>query len=104
MTEVSSTTGLSSAALSRIAESRSAAAPARAAETTARAAKTDAVEISDTARLMGKLKELPDVRQDLVNQVRREIALDRYDTPERLDAALDRMIDETAEIDEIFGS
>lgn len=34
------------------------------------------------------------IRTGLVDRVRREIASGTYDTPDKLDAALDRMIDE----------
>jgi hypothetical protein len=33
----------------------------------------------------------PDVRQELVARVRREIQAGTYDTPEKLEAALDRL-------------
>lgn len=54
----------------------------------------DQVEVSGMARLLAKLRELPEVRQGLVDRVRREIESGVYDTPEKLDAALDRLIDE----------
>jgi len=34
------------------------------------------------------------IRQDLVNQIRAEIAAGTYETPEKLDVALDRLLDE----------
>jgi hypothetical protein len=36
----------------------------------------------------------PDIRSELVRRVRREIAAGAYDTPEKLDAALERMLDD----------
>lgn len=36
----------------------------------------------------------PDIRSELVRRVRQEIAAGTYDTPEKLDAALARMLDE----------
>lgn len=36
----------------------------------------------------------PDIRTDLVLRVRREIAAGSYDTPEKLDAALARLLEE----------
>jgi hypothetical protein len=38
----------------------------------------------------------PDVRQDLVTRVRQEIQAGTYDTPEKLEAALDRLADRLA--------
>ena len=36
----------------------------------------------------------PDIRADLVRRVRREIAAGTYETPEKLDAALDRLLED----------
>ena len=52
---------------------------------------SDQVELSRTAQLLSKLAELPDVRQDLVDRVRAEIDAGTYETPEKLDAAIDAM-------------
>lgn len=57
---------------------------------------TDSVELSSTSQLLSRLAELPDVRQDLVDRVKAQIAKGDYDTPEKLDKALDAMIDEVA--------
>jgi anti-sigma28 factor (negative regulator of flagellin synthesis) len=58
--------------------------------------RVDRVEVSDQARLMARMKSMPDVRQNLIDQIKRQIQAGTYDTPERLDTALDRMIDELA--------
>jgi negative regulator of flagellin synthesis FlgM len=61
------------------------------------AAKTpasDTVEISSQARIAAKLAALPDVRSDLVARVKSEIAAGTYDTPEKMNVALDRMLNE----------
>ena len=63
----------------------------------------DQVEVSVTARLMARLKAEPDIRADLVERVRGEIAEGKYETPERMDAALDQMIDESAAFDSAMG-
>ncbi len=39
----------------------------------------------------------PPVRTELVDRIRREIAAGTYDTPEKLEAALDRMVQRLAE-------
>jgi len=54
----------------------------------------DQVELSRTAQLLSKINELPDVRQGLVDRVRAEIESGNYETPEKLDAAVDRLIEE----------
>ncbi len=51
----------------------------------------DTVELSTTAQVLSKLAELPAVRQDLVERVRAEIANGTYDTPDKIDALLDRL-------------
>lgn len=43
-----------------------------------------------------RYKDLPPARDELVARLRREIESGRYDTPERLDAALDRLIGRAA--------
>lgn len=54
----------------------------------------DRVEVSDAARFLAKLNAMPEVRGELVDRVRAEIANGTYDTPEKFDLALDAMIDE----------
>ena len=54
----------------------------------------DRVEVSDHARYLSKVKELPSVRTELVNRVRGEIAEGKYDTPEKLDLAIDALIED----------
>jgi len=54
----------------------------------------DQLDISDKADMVSRVRELPDVRQDLVSRMKAEIASGTYDTDEKLDIALDRMLDE----------
>jgi negative regulator of flagellin synthesis FlgM len=54
----------------------------------------DRVEVSDAARFLAKLNSMPEVRSELVERVRGEIAGGAYDTQEKFDLALDAMIDE----------
>ncbi|MEI8195040.1 MAG: flagellar biosynthesis anti-sigma factor FlgM [Phycisphaerae bacterium] len=54
----------------------------------------DTVEISDVARYLGEVKKLPDIRQEKVDLAKQAIASGTLDTPEKLDAAVGRMIDE----------
>ena len=48
----------------------------------------------DVASWIEKIRQLPDVRRDLVKRVKAEIAAETYDTPERLNTAVDKMMDE----------
>ena len=55
---------------------------------------SDTVEISQQARIAAKLASLPEVRTDLVAQVKAEIEAGTYDTQEKLDIAISRMLNE----------
>lgn len=55
---------------------------------------SDRVELSDRALLLSKLASLPDVRQDVVERARQAIAAGAYDTPDKLNEALDAMLDD----------
>lgn len=57
--------------------------PSASADPTPRRESTDLVSTND-----------PNVRWELVKQIRREIAAGRYETPEKLDCALDRLLEE----------
>ncbi len=57
----------------------------------------DRVELSDTARLLNSMRQMPEIRQDRVDTIRNAIARGVYDTADRLDVALDKMLDEIAD-------
>ena len=57
----------------------------------------DRVELSDHARYLEQLQSLPSVRQQRIADLRQAIADGSYETPQRLGAAIDRMIDEIRE-------
>jgi negative regulator of flagellin synthesis FlgM len=54
---------------------------------------TDCVEISPAAEAAIQAVESKGVRQDLVNSIRAQINAGTYDTPEKFDAALERLLD-----------
>ncbi len=54
----------------------------------------DRVELSTHARLLDRLLRLPDVRDELVERVRHAIADGTYQTPEKLDIATQRLLEE----------
>ncbi len=60
----------------------------------ARANPQDRVELSDHARHLERLKQMPDIRQSKVEAARNAIAEGVYETPDRLRAALLKMLDE----------
>lgn len=54
----------------------------------------DRVEISSAAAAASQAAETGQIRTALVNSIRAQIAAGTYDTPAKLDAALERMFDE----------
>lgn len=54
----------------------------------------DTVEISERARLLSRLRELPAVRADLVQQARANTAAGQYDGAEIPDAIIDRLVED----------
>lgn len=56
----------------------------------------DRVEISDLARMMAKIGQLPAIRHEMVAQVKAQIDAGTYDSPQKLDIAVDRLIDDLA--------
>ena len=56
----------------------------------------DRVEISVAAQEAAQTAETGPIRHALVNMIRAQIAEGTYDTPAKLDAALERMFDEMA--------
>ena len=52
------------------------------------------VDEEELARLVRKAKALPAVREDLVERVRRQIQAGTYETPEKLEIAIERMLEE----------
>jgi negative regulator of flagellin synthesis FlgM len=56
----------------------------------------DEVSISREADILSRIGELPDVRQERIDQIRTEIANGTYETQEKLDLAIARLLDEIA--------
>ena len=54
----------------------------------------DRVELSERAQMMERLRRSSGVRQDVVDRVRAEIDQGSYETPERLEVAIDRLLDD----------
>ncbi len=58
----------------------------------------DRVELSTHARLLDRLLRLPDVRDELVERVRHAIADGTFETPEKLDIAVRRLLEELQDL------
>ncbi len=54
----------------------------------------DSVELSDHAKLLSKLAKLPEIRTSLVDRVRQQIADGTYETPEKIDIAIDNLAED----------
>jgi len=54
----------------------------------------DRVDISPAAQAASRAAEAGGVRQDLVNLIRNQIAAGTYDTPEKMDIAMERLLDQ----------
>ena len=54
----------------------------------------DHVEISPLGRMLDGLTCLPEIRHEKVAEIRQQIAAGTYETPEKMDLALDRLLDE----------
>jgi negative regulator of flagellin synthesis FlgM len=54
----------------------------------------DHVEISPLGQMLDGIGQLPEIRHERVDEIRRQLATGSYETPEKLELALDRMLDE----------
>ncbi len=61
------------------------------------ALQADRVEISDAARVRDAISRTPDIRSEKVTQAREMIAAGEMDTPEHMDVALGRLLEELLE-------
>jgi len=57
---------------------------------------TDELQLSQAAQLASKLDEIPDVRWDRVNSIKAALAEGTYLTEDKLNGAVDRLLDEIA--------
>ena len=59
-------------------------------------AQVDQVDISPEASFVAEARELPDIRQDRVATIKAQIESGAYESDDKLEAALDRFLDELA--------
>ncbi len=52
----------------------------------------DRIELSDTARIIDRLRNGDVQRQDLIAQVRAEIESGRYESPEKIEEAIEELL------------
>ena len=78
----------------RIDRAQSISGPHRAAAPKPADTPVDQLDISTEANLVDQVHQLPDVRTDRVAQIRAEIASGAYETDDKIDLALERLLDE----------
>jgi negative regulator of flagellin synthesis FlgM len=54
----------------------------------------DELQLSDAGPLVDKVRDLPEIRQDRVDQIRAQIADGTYESEEKLEIAVGRLLDE----------
>jgi anti-sigma28 factor (negative regulator of flagellin synthesis) len=54
----------------------------------------DQIDFSDQIECVHRVRELPEIRQDKVERIRAAIQAGVYETDEKLDIALSRLLDE----------
>ena len=63
-------------------------------QATSSTSQTDQVDISPAAQLAGQVSDIPDIRQDRVASLKAAIASGTYETEDKLNTAVDRLLDE----------
>jgi len=64
--------------------------------TTASSSIGDRLDISEAGQIAGRMAEIPDIRADRVQELRAAIQGGRYETDEKMNVALERLLDEIA--------
>jgi anti-sigma28 factor (negative regulator of flagellin synthesis) len=57
-------------------------------------AQVDQLDISHEADLVSRVRELPAIRQDRVDEIRAQITSGVYETDDKINGALERLLDE----------
>jgi negative regulator of flagellin synthesis FlgM len=70
--------------------------PAQAPSSSYSAGGVDQLDISPEADFVAQARDLPEIREDRVAAIREQIAAGTYETSDKLDAALSRLLDEIA--------
>lgn len=56
----------------------------------------DEIQISDAGQFLSEVKQAPDIRADRVAEIQAQIASGAYETGDKLDLAVERLLDEIA--------
>jgi negative regulator of flagellin synthesis FlgM len=55
---------------------------------------SDELQLSDSAQIASQLNDIPPIRQDRVDSIRAQIAQGTYETPDKLDSAIENLLNE----------
>jgi negative regulator of flagellin synthesis FlgM len=55
---------------------------------------SDELQLSDTGQIASQMNDIPAIRQDRVDAIRTQIAQGTYETPDKLDAAIENLLNE----------
>ncbi len=81
----------------RVTDAPRRATPGSDAQSPRRAGGGDQVEVSDMSRYLARLRQVPEIREELVQEIRGQIESGAYDTPEKIESAIDAMLQELGE-------
>jgi len=56
----------------------------------------DQLDLSEAAQALSNISDIPEIRSDRIEAIRTQIAEGVYDSPDKLDTAIDRILDEMA--------
>ena len=68
--------------------------PSAAAQSSAAGGASDELQLSHAGQLASQLSDIPDIRQDRVSSLRAAIQSGTYETSDRLNGAVSRLLDE----------
>lgn len=94
MTDIASVNHSSVEQPVRVAAASQRAAVRRADSASSSARESDQVEVSALARFLSQLRDVPAVRQDLVDEVREQIDDGTYESDARIDGAIEKLLEE----------
>ncbi len=57
---------------------------------------TDQIEISKEAQMLAGTNDISSIRSERVNAIRQQIAMGQYETADKLEVAMERLLDELA--------
>ena len=57
---------------------------------------TDQVDISSEAQMLASMNDISDIRAERVAEIREQIEAGQYETADKLETAMDRLLDEIA--------